>query len=118
MTGLNNEQLTDLVARLHELRGNKFVSTCAVPIRSATRSRGENKAGSMRQSTDETALAGQMAHSRKLNMMCDKTVCVASRQSFVRCASWRVNCRIDFRESPSIGGSRVIRNTEDLRYHG
>src|SRR4051812_2836719 len=27
MTGLNNEQLTDLVARLHELCGDKFVST-------------------------------------------------------------------------------------------
>jgi len=26
MTGLNNEQLTDLVARLHELCGDKFVS--------------------------------------------------------------------------------------------
>jgi hypothetical protein len=26
MTGLNDEQLTDLVARLHELCGDKFVS--------------------------------------------------------------------------------------------
>jgi hypothetical protein len=31
MTGLNNEQLTDLVARLHELCGDKFVSAGRPP---------------------------------------------------------------------------------------
>ena len=31
MTGLNNEQLTDLVARLHELCGDKFVSAGPPP---------------------------------------------------------------------------------------